>query len=64
MRSTLAVLGSLALLGAEPARQEPALTFFITSAGSGNGANLGGLEGADKICQTLAEAAGSKLRRG
>src|SRR5215471_9677802 len=32
--------------------------FFITSAGSGNGANLGGIEGADRICQTLAAAAG------
>jgi hypothetical protein len=32
--------------------------FFITSVGSGNGANLGGLAGADKHCQTLAAAAG------
>lgn len=44
------------------ARQTPPLGFFITSAGSGDGANLGGLAGADKICQTLAEAAGSKGR--
>jgi hypothetical protein len=35
------------------------MSFFITSAGSGNGANLGGLAGADKICQTLAAAAGA-----
>ncbi len=35
------------------------MTFFVTSAGSGDGANLGGLEGADAICQRLAEAAGS-----
>jgi hypothetical protein len=35
------------------------LSFFITSAGSGNGANLGGLAGADKQCQTLAAAAGA-----
>ncbi len=34
------------------------LSFFITSAGPGNGAALGGLEGADKHCATLAEAAG------
>ena len=34
------------------------MSFFITSAGPGNGANLGGLAGADKQCQTLAEAAG------
>ncbi len=36
--------------------------FFITSAGSGNGANLGGLDGADKHCQTLAAAAGAGNR--
>lgn len=35
------------------------MTFFITSTGSGNGANLGGLAGADAHCQKLAEAAGS-----
>ena len=35
------------------------MSFFITSAGSGDGANLGGLAGADKICQTLAAAAGA-----
>jgi hypothetical protein len=38
------------------------MSFFITSAGSGNGANLGGLAGADKICQTLAAAAGAGNR--
>lgn len=37
------------------------MTFFITSAGPGNGGDLGGLEGADKHCSTLAAAAGSKL---
>lgn len=36
------------------------MTFFITSAGSGKGADLGGLEGADKHCSELAKAAGSK----
>ena len=35
------------------------LSFFITSVGSGDGANLGGLAGADAHCQQLAEAAGS-----
>src|SRR5579859_4924341 len=34
-------------------------SFFVTSAGPGNGANLGGLDGADKHCQTLAAAAGA-----
>jgi len=40
-----------------PAQQQP-MSFFVTSAGSGNGANLGGLAGADRLCQTLAAAAG------
>ena len=42
-------------LGWSPAPvQEPAMSFFLTSAGPGNGANLGGLEGADQYCGTLA----------
>src|SRR5256885_12178825 len=36
------------------------MTFFVTSANGGNGANFGGLEGADKHCNELAKAAGSK----
>jgi len=39
--------------------QAAAMTFFITSAGSGKGADLGGLSGADRICQSLAQAAGA-----
>ncbi|MEX0769569.1 MAG: hypothetical protein WD035_02490 [Balneolaceae bacterium] len=35
------------------------MSFFITSAGPGNGADLGGLEGADRHCQVLAEAEGA-----
>jgi len=35
------------------------MSFFITSVGLGNGADLGGLAGADAQCQSLAEAAGS-----
>src|SRR5688572_9678968 len=40
--------------------QQPAqpMGFFVTSTGPGDGANLGGLAGADKHCQTLAAAAG------
>jgi hypothetical protein len=34
------------------------MSFFVTSVGVGDGANLGGLEGADAHCQSLAEAAG------
>ncbi|MCK0104278.1 hypothetical protein [Pseudohalocynthiibacter sp. F2068] len=36
--------------------------FFVTSVGMGDGANLGGLEGADAHCDTLATAAGSTGR--
>ena len=36
------------------------MTFFVTSVGKGNGADLGGLEGADAHCNSLAKAAGSK----
>jgi hypothetical protein len=36
--------------------------FFVTSAGSGNGGNLGGIEGADKQCQALAAKAGAGNR--
>jgi hypothetical protein len=35
------------------------MSFFVTSSGNGNGANFGGLEGADRHCQTLATAAGA-----
>jgi hypothetical protein len=44
-------------LGAAQA-QDTTMSFFITSAGLGKGANLGGLEGADAHCGMLAEAAG------
>jgi hypothetical protein len=39
--------------------EEPEMGFFVTSVGVGNGADMGGLEGADAHCQSLAEAAGS-----
>lgn len=53
----------LAICGCAPAVQgragdEPTMSFFITSAGPGNGANLGGLSGADEHCRRLATAAG------
>ncbi len=35
------------------------LSFFVTSVGSGKGADLGGLAGADAHCQRLASAAGA-----
>lgn len=39
--------------------QFPNMTFFITSVGGPQGANFGGLEGADRHCQTLAAKAGA-----
>jgi hypothetical protein len=55
----LASMGCLALVPVNNAQAQSAdTTFFVTSVGSGKGADLGGLEGADRHCQTLAEATG------
>src|ERR1051325_4471936 len=43
----------------QPPPQSPNMTFFVTSVGPGKGADLGGLEGADRHCQTLAQGAGA-----
>lgn len=56
---TRMILSAALLLFARP--QAPAMNFFITSTGPGNGAALGGLEGADAHCAALAKAAGSAL---
>ncbi|MEC5293157.1 hypothetical protein VSX64_19755 [Aurantimonas sp. C2-6-R+9] len=45
------------LVGPAMAQDSP-MSFFVTSQGPGDGANLGGLEGADAHCTSLAEAAG------
>ena len=59
---TLAAL-SLGLAGGVYSQQAvPEMSFFISSAGSGKGADLGGLGGADRHCQSLATAAGSRRR--
>jgi len=61
-RFGLPMMVALALLSLTPSSaraQQSTMTFFVTSVGSGNGANLGGLAGADKQCQTLAQAAGA-----
>jgi len=42
--------------------QDNTMSFFLTSAGPGDGADLGGLEGADAHCQALAESAGAGAR--
>ncbi|HKS06728.1 MAG TPA: hypothetical protein VJR92_10480 [Gemmatimonadaceae bacterium] len=60
MRRVIPVFAVVALLGASDSQQAAPMTFFITSTGAGAGAKLGGLEGADRHCQTLADAAGSR----
>lgn len=52
-------VGLLVLAGGSAEAQPAQMTFFVTSAGSGKGADLGGLAGADAICQRLAQAAGA-----
>ena len=42
--------------------QGQSMSFFVSSTGSGMGGNLGGLTGADKLCQTLAAKAGAGNR--
>jgi len=61
MRKSPALHLTLMLLTAAlPALAQNSMSFFITSKGSGDGAKLGGLAGADRHCQSLAEAAGSR----
>ncbi|MGY4235166.1 hypothetical protein ACVIIW_004113 [Bradyrhizobium sp. USDA 4449] len=59
----LALLSSMVLLTSSmrgPAEaQQSSMGFFITSVGLGKGGDLGGLDGADRHCQTLAQAAGA-----
>lgn len=57
----LVAVAVLAAAGPSALAQTSAeMTFFVTSAGPGKGADLGGLAGADAHCQALAAAAGSK----
>jgi hypothetical protein len=60
-RSTVFASVALVSLGlaAGAWAQQNNMSFFITSVGSGKGADLGGLEGADRHCQQLAQAAGA-----
>ena len=56
----ITLLAAVALLGSALAQaQQDTMSFFVTSVGKGNGADLGGLAGADAHCQALAQAAGS-----
>lgn len=58
-RAGVAVAVVLLALGAQAAQPSPDMSFFVTSAGLGKGADLGGLAGADRHCQQLAAAAGA-----
>ena len=62
--SATKVFVSAVLVGAGMAStvqaQQGNMTFFVTSVGKGNGADFGGLEGADAHCAALAKAAGAK----
>ena len=53
---------ALAACGSMGPSGKTGMGFFVTSAGPGKGADLGGLAGADKQCQTLAAAAGAGNR--
>ncbi len=55
----VAAAGLLALAAGAAQAQTAEMSFFVTSADSGKGADLGGLTGADAICQRLAQAAGA-----
>ncbi len=66
IRNVAFAVASAALAGLLPGAavqaQQADMTFFITSTGPGKGGDLGGLDGADKHCQALAQAAGAGAR--
>ena len=57
----LIILVFCAMLLGKVHADQPQMTFFITSEGPGDGANLGGIEGADEHCADLADDGGSSL---
>ncbi len=61
MKMKLSLLAALLVSGAAQAQQGN-MTFFVTSVGSGKGADFGGIAGADRHCQSLAQAAGAGNR--
>jgi hypothetical protein len=54
-----AALCGVIAAGAGPALAQSTMTFFVSSVNPGKGADFGGLEGADRHCQTLAQAVGA-----
>lgn len=62
-RALWAAAGLIGLAGCAAMQSGPqGMSFFVTSAGPGKGGDLGGLEGADRHCQALAQAAGAGHR--
>lgn len=59
IKTAVALSTVLLALAAQAAQPSPDMSFFVTSAGVGKGADLGGLAGADRHCQQLAAAAGA-----
>jgi hypothetical protein len=59
MKQVYAALAIVAALATPALAQQSEMSFFVTSEGSGKGADLGGLAGADAQCQKLAQAAGA-----
>jgi hypothetical protein len=61
LRLAIGMLAGAAVLAMSVASQaqDTSMGFFVTSQGPGDGANLGGVEGADAHCQKLAQAAGA-----
>src|SRR5438046_1383313 len=59
--ANLALLSFMVLLSVRGSAeaQQSSMGFFITSVGLGRGGDLGGLDGADRHCETLAQAAGA-----
>src|SRR5687767_15256883 len=55
----LSALTSPAMLAQSESTPDTRMSFFITSVGMGKAGNLGGLAGADRHCQTLAESVGA-----
>ncbi len=61
--AALVLFAAIPMGGASAQQSGPSnMTFFVTSAGPGKGADLGGIEGADRHCQQLAAAAGAGHR--
>jgi hypothetical protein len=61
----IGLAAAAAVFGVIPAQaQQSNMTFFVTSHGPGNGADLGGLAGADRHCQSLAQSVGAAATPG